>query len=34
MGAELFRADKDGRTGMTKLIVTFYSLVNVPKCCK
>jgi len=31
VGAELFRADTDGRTGMTKLIVTFHSLVNVPK---
>jgi len=31
VGAELFRADIDGRRGVTKLIVTFHSLVNVSK---
>jgi hypothetical protein len=31
VGDELFRADIDGRTGVTKLVVTFSSFVNVPK---
>ena len=33
VGAELFHADRgtDGRTDMTKLIVTFRSFANAPK---